>query len=147
MPTSFHYPLPNFSFMVEWGGGNTGFQEVIGLEIELQVLEYRDGSAPEYTNRKLPGLHSFKNVILRRGLVKGDYDCYSWITSAQLSSIDRRLVTVVLMDDKQTPAYTWTLANAWPCRLTYYPLSAQNGQVMIEEIELAHEGMTVVLAQ
>jgi phage tail-like protein len=143
MPTSYQYPLPNFSFMVEWGGANTGFQEVTGLEMELQVLEYRDGSAPEYTNRKLPGLHSYRNVILRRGVTKGDYDCYNWINTVQLSNIDRREVTIMLMDDKKTPTFIWKLSNAWPCRLSYSPLNGQNGQVMMEEIELVHEGMTV----
>ncbi|MCI5141387.1 MAG: phage tail protein, partial [Candidatus Electrothrix sp. ATG1] len=41
------YPLPAFHFKVEWGGTQMAFSEVTGLNIEVQVIEYRDGLSPE----------------------------------------------------------------------------------------------------
>ena len=53
------YPLPVFHFTVEWGGSRVGFSEVTGLTQENQAIEYRDGSFPEYSSIKMPGLRKF----------------------------------------------------------------------------------------
>ena len=68
-----NYPLPVFHFTVEWGGTRIGFSEVTGLTQENQAIEYRDGSFPEYSSIKMPGLRKFSNLTLKRG-VKSDND-------------------------------------------------------------------------
>jgi hypothetical protein len=40
------YPLPVFHFAVEWGPATIAFSEVAGLNIEVQPIEYREGSSP-----------------------------------------------------------------------------------------------------
>ena len=47
------YPLPKFHFQVEWGGAKIGFTEVTGLNVETDVIEYRDGASPEYHKIKI----------------------------------------------------------------------------------------------
>ncbi|WP_336733673.1 phage tail protein, partial [Chryseobacterium sp. VD8] len=42
------YPLVKFSFEVDWGGTNIGFQEVSGLSIERDIIEYRQGASPDF---------------------------------------------------------------------------------------------------
>ena len=42
-----NYPLPKFHFQVDWGGTRIGFTEVTGLQIETEVVEYREGSSKE----------------------------------------------------------------------------------------------------
>jgi phage tail-like protein len=46
------YPLVKFSFQVDWGGTQIGFQEVSGLDIETEVIEYRQGASPDFTKIK-----------------------------------------------------------------------------------------------
>ncbi len=41
------YPLVKFHFLVDWGGTNVGFTEVSGLDIETELIEYRQGASPE----------------------------------------------------------------------------------------------------
>ncbi|WP_294231586.1 phage tail protein, partial [uncultured Chryseobacterium sp.] len=43
------YPLVKFSFEVDWGGTKVGFQEVSGLNIETDVIEYRHGASPDFS--------------------------------------------------------------------------------------------------
>ena len=62
------YPLPVFHFTVEWGGSRVGFSEVTGLTQENQAIEYRDGSFPEYSSIKMPGIRKFTNVVMKRGI-------------------------------------------------------------------------------
>ncbi len=61
------YPLPKFHFQVEWGGAKMAFTELSGLDVETEVIEYREGNSPEYFKTKMPGMQKFSNIILKRG--------------------------------------------------------------------------------
>ncbi len=52
------YPIPKFHFQVEWSEGNENdlrFTEVSGLDVETELIEYRDGFSREYSKLKMPG--------------------------------------------------------------------------------------------
>jgi len=66
------YPLPVFHFRVEWGGTSISFSEVSGLNMETQVIEYRDGLSPDYSTVKMPGMQKYGNITLKRGAMQGD---------------------------------------------------------------------------
>jgi phage tail-like protein len=42
-----------------------GFTEVSGLDFEIEVIEYRQGTEKEYTKSKQPGLIKYSDVILK----------------------------------------------------------------------------------
>ena len=84
------YPLPKFHFQVEWGGTKIAFTEVSGLDIETEVIEYREGNSPTYNKIKMPGLRKFSNITLKRGTFAGDNDFYNWFNTVQLNTIERR---------------------------------------------------------
>jgi len=56
------YPLPKFHFVVRWGGTRIGFSEVTGLDMQVEAIEYREGSNPQYSKIKMPGMHKFSNI-------------------------------------------------------------------------------------
>ena len=70
------YPLPKFHFQVEWGGTKIGFTEVSGLDVETEVIEYREGSSKEYNKTKQPGLTKYSNITLKRGTFLGDNEFF-----------------------------------------------------------------------
>ena len=72
------YPLAKFHFSVEWGGTRIGFTEVTGLDVETEVIEYREGSSPEYSKVKMPGMQKFSNVTLKRGTFNSDNESISY---------------------------------------------------------------------
>ncbi len=79
------YPLPKFHFQIEWGAARIGFTEATGLDKQIEVIEYREGSSPNYNKVKLPGLHKFSNITLKRGIMKEDYkDFFLWINDINL---------------------------------------------------------------
>ena len=48
------YPLPKFHFLVKWDPGvRAGFTEVTGLDMQIEAIEYREGSSPEYSKIKM----------------------------------------------------------------------------------------------
>lgn len=139
MPTP--YPLPAFHFVVDWAGNRIGFSEVSGLTQENQAIEYRDGSFPEYSSIKMPGLRKFSNVTLKRGIIKGDNDFFKWLSTVKLNKVERRDVIVKLLDEKHEPVMTWKIQNAFPVKVEGPALKASGNEVAIESIEIAHEGL------
>lgn len=137
------YPLPKFHFQVEWGGTRIGFTEVTGLNVETQVIEYREGASPEYHKLKMPGMQKFDNVTLKRGLMKADNEFYRWWNTVALNTIERRNVTIALLNEAHEPVFVWKLKNVWPVKVSSTDLKADGNEVAIESIELAHEGLVM----
>jgi phage tail-like protein len=145
-----NYPLPKFHFQLDWGGTRIGFTEVTGLDFETKVIEYREGSSPEYSKIKMPGMKELKNITLKRGTFLGDFEFFEqWKKTAMFQEGKekfRRDVTIRLLDEEHQPVITWTVARAWPCKVTSTDLKADGNEVAIETMELAHEGLSVLEA-
>jgi phage tail-like protein len=137
------YPLVKFSFEVDWGGTNIGFQEVSGLSIERDIIEYRQGASPDFSKIKMPGIAKFGNITLKRGTFKGDNDYFEWLQTVQMNTVERRSITISLLDENGAPAVTWKVKNAFPLKLQSTDLKAEGNEVAIETLEIAHEGLTI----
>ncbi len=140
------YPLPAFHFQVEWGGGNGGFSEASGLTIETQVIEYRDGLSPEYSSAKMPGIPKYSNITLKRGVVAGDNDFFTWLKTTKMNKVERRDVTISLLNEDHAPVMTWKAVNCFPVKIEGPGLKATGNEVAIETLELAHEGLSIEMA-
>ncbi|XZF12941.1 phage tail protein [Chitinophagaceae bacterium MMS25-I14] len=139
------YPLPKFHFLVEWGGSRVGFSEVTGLDMQTDAIEYREGSSPDFTKIKMPGLRKFSNITLKRGTFSGDKEFYQWMKTINLNKVERRDMTISLLDETHAPVISWKVHNAFPVKLQASDLKADGNEVAIETLELAHEGLDVVL--
>jgi len=137
------YPMPTFHFRVDWGGITITFSEVTGLNIENQVIEYRDGASPDFSMTKMPGIQKFGNITMKRGIFSGDNEYFTWLNSVKLNTIERRDVTISLLDETHSPVMVWKVRSAWPCKLEGAALKASGNEVAIESIELAHEGLSI----
>ena len=60
------FPLPKFHFSVVWGGSKIAFTEVSGLNKEMDVIEHRVGSSPNFFKEKMPGLQKLSNITLKK---------------------------------------------------------------------------------
>ena len=144
MPTT--YPVPVFHFQVEWGGTRIGFTEVSGLSTELQPIDYREGSALNYNVTKMPGMPKYADISLKRGIFAGDNEFYQWITTVQLNKIDRRDITISLLNENHEPVMVWKVSAAWPSKVEGPSLKSTGNEVAIESITLVHEGITFAAA-
>jgi len=137
------YPLPKFHFQVEWGGARLAFTEVSGLDVETEVIEYRDGTMRDYTKLKIPGMQKYGNVTLKRGVFAGDNAYFDWWNSVALNTVERRDVTISLLNEAHEPVMVWKVRNAWPAKIAGTDLKADGNEIAIESMELAHDGLTV----
>jgi phage tail-like protein len=137
------YPLPKFHFQVQWGGTKVNFTEVTGLEVRADVIEYRDGASLEFHKIKMPGMQKFSNITLKRGKFQKDNDFYVWWTQISMNTVIRRDLIITLLNENHAPVFTWNVKNAFPVKVNAGDLGADKNEVMIETLELAHEGLTM----
>lgn len=137
------YPMPAFHFTVEWGGTKVGFSEASGLTMETEVIEYRDGANPEYGPLKMPGIPSYGNITLKRGVMPSDNEFFEWLNTTALNTVERRDLTISLLNEDHEPVMTWRVQNAFPVKVEGPELNATGNDVAIETLEIAHEGLTI----
>jgi phage tail-like protein len=138
-----NYPVTAFHFQVEWGGSRVGFTEVSGLDHQIEPIDYREGSYKEYQVTKMPGIPKFSNVNLKRGVLKGDNEFEQWLTSVKLNDVDRRDITISLLNEDHEPVVVYNLKNSWITSYKGISMNSTSNEVAVEEIEICHEGLTV----
>ncbi len=137
------YPHGKFRYKVEIDGLDAGgFSEVTGFDASIDVMEYREGDMVQ-TPMKIPGLKKYGNITLKQGLADSMV-LYEWMTSGVNGEVDRKTITITLLDDEEAPAASWQVINAWPMHYTAPDFNATSSKVAIETLEIAHEGMTRV---
>ncbi len=149
------WPMTKFFFSVEFDGGTGGvkgaisFQEVSGLDQEVDIIEYRHGDSPVFSNMKKPGMIKYTNVVFKKGYFKADSrltDLFKVITDGKEYYSDdpskRLTVKIKLLDENGKPLVNWQLNNAFPVKLTGTDLKSDATEIAIESLEVAHEGLT-----
>jgi len=139
------WPLPKFYFTVNLGSQDStvSFQEVSGLDTETQPIEYRHGDSPQFSTINMPGISKSGNVTLKKGVFVNDNNFWKWYDAIKMNTIKRETVVIQLLDESAAPTMTWTLANAWPTKITGTDMKSDANEVAVETIELSHEGLTI----
>ncbi len=137
--------MPKFRFSVDLGDGmnDVSFQEVSGLSVDTQVIEYRNRSGPIFSIVKMPGVAKTGNVTMKRGVVGMDNAFFDWYAQIKMNTIKRRTVTIKLIDESGVVTMQWFLRNAWPTKITGTALKSDGDEVAVESVEFAHEGLEI----
>ena len=127
-----------------------GFQEVSGLEIELDVQEYLEGGRNDGTVRRV-GRAKFQPLVLKRGMFYGDSGTVNralWAWLQGIASGARPIprcngVIQVMREttDASQVAAVWTFDRGVPLRVRGPQLNGKTGEIAIEELHIAHEGL------
>ena len=137
------YPLTKYHFSVNWGGTKISFTEVTGLEVTTEKIEYRTGDSPEFSKTQMPGMQTYGDLTLKRGIFAGDNEFYDWWNTVSLNQIKRRDITISLLNEGHEPTVTWKVKNAFPTKVTSTDLNSTGNETAIETLVLAHEGLTM----
>jgi len=137
------WPLPKFHFQVKWDDTELAFQEVSGLDVEAQPLEYRAGNSKVFSTAKMPGMLKYSNITMKKGVFKSDNKLFEWFKDVKMNVIKRKSLTISLLDEGGAPTMVWKVQNAFPTKITGTDLKAEGNEVAVETIEIAHEGMTI----
>lgn len=162
-------PLRNFKFRVTItpnagslsGTSLTlGFMNVQGLNVQIDVIAYREGGF-NTTTQKVPGQADFSPIVMSRGVIMGDNEVLDWArqlfivmqgTGTQTPGTNfRSTIDVQVLDHPVTsssvPVKFWArVFNAWPTAVSWSDLDAGANALFINQISLAHEGFSATIA-
>jgi phage tail-like protein len=158
-------PLRNFKFnvLITPPGGsqiNMGFMNVQGLNVQIDVIAYREGGF-NVTTQKMPGQADFSPIVLSKGVAVGAQPDITWLqqlflvlqgTGSQTATSDfRSTVEIQVLYHPVTAqtvpvGATFFVYNCWPTAVSWSDLDAGANALLINQLSLAHEGFDVNVA-
>ena len=133
--------------------GDGAFQECSGLEVEMDVQDYDEGGRNDGVIRQV-GRAKYKTIVLKRGMFvpEGgktvDSSLWKWLQDIVSGArpVARYNGVVEVMDPSGGSVLaTWQFDRGLPAKITGPSLNGQTGEVAIEEIHIAHEGLRLVV--
>lgn len=120
------------------------FSECSGLEATMEPKVIKEGGR-NYGAVQRVGRVSFATVILKRGMTTSQ-DLWRWfeMTSLNGAYTYRLTATISLCDRIGKEQLRWQLENALPIKFKTADLNAKSTDVGIEELHIAHEGLTLL---
>lgn len=139
------WPMPKFNFEVDFGTTLTkiAFQEVSGMDHEVQIIEYRNSNSPLFKTMKMPGIVKHGNITMKRAVFAADMTFWTWMNLIKMNTIARTTVLIKLLDQTGTVRMQWQLINAWPTKISSTDLKSDGNEVAIDTIEIAYENLVV----
>ena len=140
-----YYPPVGFHFRVDVvdlpsSAHDIRFTEVSGLSVELGGEEVAEGGENRFAQR-YPTRAKYPELVLKRGITKGDNEFFKWLSTVKLNTVERRNLVISLLNEEHQPVMVWKIMNAFPVKVEGPQLKAAGNEVAIETIEVAHEGL------
>lgn len=144
------YPFTAFNFSVEINRGQDGgplaaaeFSDCDGLEITMEAKTIREGGANDHPIR-VSGPINYSNLTLKRGMTS-NHDLWTWFADSAADPRLRADAEVVLLGaDGKKELARFQLARCIPIKIKGPTLSAKDGAIAIEEMQLAYETLKFV---
>ncbi|HWS99298.1 MAG TPA: phage tail protein [Pyrinomonadaceae bacterium] len=121
------------------------FSECTGLEATMEPKVVKEGGR-NYGAAQRVGPVTFATVILRRGMTTNG-DLWVWFNRVTQGEYGYRLGARIQIRDgaqSEPPVMEWKLTNVLPVKFKSADMNAKATEVGIEELHLAHEGLSLV---
>lgn len=136
-------PVATYSFALELQSVTEAvFRDASGFSTENEVIEYKQQSKDGKTiYHKIPGNLKWSNITLKRGITD-NLSLWEWrkkIVDGQVET-QRKDGSIVgySADGKEVVRYNFR--RGWPCKWDSGEMNAGSNEVIIETLEIAHEG-------
>lgn len=157
LPTGRDSDVFNTAITTGWTGG---FTSISGLNITTQSIQYREGGY-NTTVHQVPGMTTFSPITMQRGVMYGNNQAITWmrglfaaasgdgLATTSINKTFRVNVDIEVMDHpnanatNNVPKMGFRVHNAWISGLNYTDLSANDGSLFYESMQLVHEGLSV----
>jgi phage tail-like protein len=119
-----------------------GFNEVSGLEMTLETEDYPEGGN-NGTLLRFPKRSRWGDITLKKGLTRRT-ELFDWYYAFTQGVTKRKDGLIILMNEKHEPHTVWKFRRGLPVKYVAPQLNAQQSNVAIESITIAHEGITLL---
>jgi phage tail-like protein len=130
--------------------GDGAFQECSGLGIDMDVQEYLEGGRNDGVIKNV-GRAKYNPIVLKRGMFYGqsgssNRDLWNWIQGVVSGRrpVARYDGVIKVFSSGEELSATWVFDRGLPMKITGPELNAKTGEVAIEELHIAHEGLRLI---
>jgi phage tail-like protein len=139
------YPFTAFNFAVEITRGtegaplvNAAFSDCDGIDMSIEVKTIREGGSNDRQIR-LVGPVAYGQITLKRGMTT-DFGLWTWVKDTANDPRLRAEADIILLaPDGITERARFQLSRCIPVRIKAPTLNAKDGQIAVEELQLAYE--------
>lgn len=133
-------PIINFRFKVNIHNFFKGsFAKASGISSEIECEEYYEGG--NNFSYKFPVKVKHYNITLEKGVFEAGI-LYEWFDKIKNGIVIKRDFDITLLNNEGKAVVKWSFNKGYPVKWEISELDAMGNSVLIEKIELAHEGMT-----
>ena len=139
------HPYERSYFQVDIGDGSDPLPfELVELPVATtDIVATRSGSDRRLETNLRPGLVSYTNLVLTRGL-RGRTELVEWWERVRTGDDEvGRNVTVELLDEQRQRVWSWRFEGAFPAAYYFSPLDASSSEAVDEILELAFTSMSI----
>ena len=141
--TNSAYQAVNFHFSVDFSIGSKDidvrFQSVSGLDSSVETETVKEGGENRFEHI-IPVRRKYGPLLLKRGILKpADSALTRWLQDAFEHEIIKPIPSVtikLLNEDHSSSLLYWTVTNVWPRSWKLGELNAEQGNILIETLEL-----------
>jgi phage tail-like protein len=130
--------------------GDGAFQECSGLQVEMDVQNHEEGGRNDGIIQRV-GRAKYQNLVLKRGMFYGasggvNRDLWRWLQGVVAGErpVARYDGIIEVMGVTADVVATWVFDRGLPAKILGPELNAKTGEVAIEELHIAHEGLRLV---
>lgn len=115
------------------------FNEMSGMSNQVDAITYREGGASSTSVLPLPT--PSQTVQLKYGLTQSK-DLFTWIQSSVMGNLERKNISIVLINEDNTENTRWNLSNAWITKYNFSDMDGQSDEMAIESLTVMCEILT-----
>ena len=147
MPSSRPFTTFNFKVNLRFGANvplicEAEFSECDGLEMNLEPKTIREGGNNNQQIH-LPGPVSYGQLTLKRGMTI-NFDLWKWFEDVQQNrSLRASGEILMLSSDRKSEQVKFAITGCLPIKLKAPSLNAKDGEIAIEEMQIAYETLSV----
>ncbi|MER5431802.1 MULTISPECIES: phage tail protein [Streptomyces] len=137
--TSHNFGLQIDGVMVEY------LQEVSGLSVEQDVIEYQQVSADgKPVTKKMPGVKKAGECTVTRGMTESAAFT-SWINDSIAGNMGaaRKNATIMMMDYQNSPVKRYNMRNAWCSKVETSGVKAGDTSALTEQVTIVFEELVI----
>jgi phage tail-like protein len=135
-------PYLSSRFVVEIEGIDiAGFSEVTGLQVEVEVEEYREGGLNDQTRHFSGRVRYPARLVLKHGF--GDSRVlWDWHKNVAEGRVQPKNLSIILHDAQGNERARWNVTKAYPVKWAGPDFKGNASEIAVETLELVHRGFT-----
>lgn len=119
------------------------FQEVSGLESEMEMESFVEGGQNRFT-WQLPKRTRYNELTMKRGMMMGS-GIVLWCRNAFENFLfDPVNLNITLLNEQHIPLHAWYVVNAIPKKWSVSGFNAMENSIVIESLTLSYQFFNVV---